>query len=57
MSDSSTNRTDQVAQTAAGDAQQGTGPGRHRGEVSAQEAPAAPNGRHRKPEPATTAAA
>ncbi|MDH6697974.1 hypothetical protein ACIQKE_07765 [Streptomyces griseoviridis] len=51
MSDSSTTKT------PSDDVQQDVGHGRHRGEVSAQEVRATPNGRHRKPEPAGAAAA
>ncbi|MFJ2604759.1 hypothetical protein ACIQOU_25765 [Streptomyces sp. NPDC091279] len=51
MSDASTH------QTPSDDSQQSVGHGRHRGEVSAQEGPTDPHGRHRKPEQTRTAAA
>ncbi|MFJ3301986.1 hypothetical protein ACIPSA_02475 [Streptomyces sp. NPDC086549] len=38
------------------DLQQNDGHGKHRGQVSAQDSETVPHGRHRKPEPAETAA-
>ncbi|WP_199815441.1 hypothetical protein [Streptomyces griseus] len=46
MNDASTT---QPLPTEVKEGQEATGPGRHRGPVSAQDSGAAPRGRHRKP--------
>ncbi|MFI5682296.1 hypothetical protein [Streptomyces sp. NPDC051636] len=51
MSDAST------SQQLPADIQQSDGHGKHRGPVSVHDSETAPRGRHRKPEPAETAAA
>ncbi|MEV5958578.1 hypothetical protein AB0M11_33375 [Streptomyces sp. NPDC051987] len=50
MSDAST------SQPLPADLQETGGHGKHRGHVSGQDSETAPSGRHRKPEPAETAA-
>ncbi|MEU2419591.1 hypothetical protein ABZ619_00780 [Streptomyces sp. NPDC007851] len=50
MSDAST------SQQLSADLEEADGHGKHRGHVSAQDGESAPSGRHRKPEPAETAA-
>ncbi|WP_167391732.1 hypothetical protein [Streptomyces humi] len=50
MSDAST------SQQLSADLEEVDGHGKHRGHVSAQDGESAPSGRHRKPEPAETAA-
>ncbi|MDF3297280.1 hypothetical protein [Streptomyces tropicalis] len=52
MSDASTTQPQ-----SAGEAEEATGHGKHRGSVSSQEAGATPRGRHRKPGEQSEAAA